>query len=161
MIESPKGLEGPRKTPRPCPVQAERDCSRRAWVRQELAALTSKTPWRKPSKTRRQRRRTAWLAGKTQECRVGVERAFGDDMLVTRVKRRPPTWLIEKYVDGEKVHLQLMKAQRGERHAFRWMLLGKGYTTVHSSRRMALRTAAGLRPVFDEEGKTDDAPQDE
>lgn len=98
----------------------------------------------------RRKRRSAWLASKTQP-RVGTETLYGDDILVTRTKRVPPTWLLEKYVEGgDKVHMLLVKSDKGTRKAFRWALMGKDYITLHSSRRAALRTFEGLEPVLDE-----------
>ena len=77
-------------------------------------------------------------------------------MTVTRVKRKPPTWLVQRYVDGEPFHLLLMKGAPVTMKSFGWNLSGKGYMTMHSSRASALRAAATVVPVFEEEEATDD-----
>lgn len=125
--------------------------SLRKWKQLQVPVRRSE-PKPPPTPSKRQRRRRAWLAGKTQECRVGVEKIYGDDMLVTRTKRKPPMWLIEKYLDdGTKAHLLLSKTAPGERHTYRWSLMGKDYISMHPTRRDALRTAAQLEPVLEEE----------
>jgi hypothetical protein len=80
---------------------------------------------------------------------VGTETTYADEMLVTRVKGNPPTWLVEKYTPKGKFHLMLMKAEKGSQKALSWSLMGEGYLTMHSTRGAALRAAQALEPVVE------------
>jgi hypothetical protein len=94
----------------------------------------------------RQRKRTEWLSKVTKWRRVGVERAFGLDVLTTRVRRKPPVWLVE---NSNGARLFLWKAPRGSEKRFLWRLGDPVEHLCFATRAAALRAAAGLRPRKD------------
>lgn len=67
----------------------------------------------------------------------------GDDLLVTRIKRKPCVWLVERYLDdGRKVRLHLIKGAKGTPKKKLWRLHGSDGARLFSTRRAALRFAS-------------------
>jgi hypothetical protein len=91
----------------------------------------------------RQRKRTKWLSKVTKWRKVGIEEAFGLDVLTTRVRRKPPIWLVEN-TNGAR--LFLWKAPRGSEKRVLWRLGDQVDWVAYPTRAAALRAAEGLRP---------------
>ena len=65
---------------------------------------------------------------------------------VTKVKRKPPQWLLEVTTeDGDTIHVILTKAHKTIARKFRWGLSGPGIAHFFPSRPAALKAASELR----------------
>ena len=129
--------------------------SKRA-VHRYIQTLRGKTPksWAAPTLPPRARKRNAWHAGHCHDGVVGLETASRDgEVLVTRMGRKPPTWLVEVPTpDGQSIlKMVLVKGGKGTARKTRWMLTGPGIVALFPSRRAALAASREVIEVQPEE----------
>ena len=98
---------------------------------------------RPPAKTPRQRKRIKWLASCTSWTRIGEERMY-NEILVTRVNRKPPAYKCETTDDkGNQVVVALEKAQKGVKG---WVVyLEQGAAQIFRYKRQAMAWIADLQ----------------
>lgn len=89
-----------------------------------------------------QKKRLSWLASATRWRRVGTE-SFEDEVLITRVRRKPPMYTLEHVNDEGQVNKALLiKAPKGEKGYH--VQLTEDYGFYAKTRRKAILAFAGL-----------------
>ena len=110
----------------------------------------------RPRSTSKQRKRLEWLASATRWRRVGTEE-LQDEIVLVRVKRKPPLWRLEHYIelDGQpkKVVAIMEKAPKGERG---WLVIvpneeGEPHALRFRTKRQAILGFSKLEPLREEE----------
>lgn len=114
---------------------------------------------RKPT-TPRQKKRLQWLVGATKWRRLGTE-TLEEEMLITRIDRKPPSYRVE-YVrdDGKVMAAMLVKAPKGER-GYDVVLDGQGAGFRAPTRRKALLAFAELHKTLEQAAPISEEAADE
>lgn len=117
--------------------------------------------------TKRQKKRSRWLASATRWRRIGEEQEYGD-IFLTRISRKPPAFKVEAVTDtGDIFHCALQKAAPGVKG---WDVIipqsseegEAGLKTIHwRTKRAALEFIGTLQVVEHNKGYTKEQYIDE
>lgn len=108
---------------------------------------------RPKGKTTRQRKRLKWLVGATKWRRVGTE-TMEEEILITRILRKPPSYRLE-YVrdDGKVMAAMLVKSPKGTKG---YDVVLDGLNGFHApTRRKALVAFGELHKTLEKAGDSD------